>query len=78
MALPFLLSLPLHPFLWGGSLCVSVPGQRLRDTNAGYNSLEAWLEFQDPDQDFKLAPLKSSGLLSGKFSSDITADADSR
>lgn len=29
MPLPFLLSLPFHPFLLGGPLCVSVVGQRL-------------------------------------------------
>lgn len=45
------------------------------ETNAGYNSLEAGLEFKDPGQDVKLAPFRSYGLLSGKFSCDITADA---
>ena len=41
-----------------------------------HGSLEASLEFKDPGQDFKLAPFKSYGLVSGCF--QVTADAVSQ
>lgn len=85
MSLPFLLSLPLPPFLLGGSLCVPDSGQILPVLGDGplwdkcsYLSLEAGLAFKTPGQAFKPAPLKSYGLLSGTFCCEIIADAVSQ
>ena len=40
-----------------------------------HGSLEAGLEFTDPGKDFKLAPFKSYGLVSGRLCFKVTADA---
>lgn len=79
------LSVLLHPFLLGGSLCVccwaetaSARRQSPVRQMQGYISPEAGLDFKDPGQVLKLASFTSYGLLSGKFCCAITADSVSQ